>query len=98
MSESELYTEVAPEDQEKPRFDSKKYHREYYQNNKNQWKQKYGKLIKCDRCGVEVSSYNYRVHVKSKKHQVHELNHQLQNQVNAFQQVLKVMVPEPKKN
>jgi hypothetical protein len=92
MSESEIYTDVAPEDrdqpQEKPRFNSKTYHREYYQQRKDVWKDKYGKKVDCEQCGASVSTYNYKVHIKSKKHLIHEQNKTLQKKVDVIQQML----------
>ena len=45
------------------------YMKEYYEKNKQKYKDVYNALIRCDYCNCNVQKLNFSKHTKSKKHQ-----------------------------
>lgn len=48
---------------------TKEYNKSYYENHKEEWKQKYYKTVHCDVCDKDVKKDHYNSHhIKTKKH------------------------------
>ncbi len=46
----------------------KEYNKKYFQENKKDWKKKYGDEMMCEGCGTKLTRYNISKHLKSAKH------------------------------
>ncbi len=51
---------------------SKKYMKEYYENNKDKYKGKYNAVVHCDVCDIDITKLNFSKHKKTNKHKANE--------------------------